>query len=162
MVNANPNIVNPNYQLSPAEAQQYKMNYLELQQWLPSVMKQFNNSELAALQYHWTHYGVSLKYSFMPFTPPKNANWVHPPPAPNSSGSGSTFSSILGTVASVAVALLGTNDQAGEQRLNDMDIELLFNGCAIAKHIIGFYQVADPKLTARIDEKMNEVLAQYA
>ena len=155
MVAQDPNITNPNYTLTQAQANQYLQNYLELQQWITTVVPKPFATQLAALQYHWKTYGVALKYTYLPLIPPKNANWTPPPANANSSGSSSTFSTILGAATSI-IALLGD-----KQRLNDADLELLFNGCAVAKNIVPLYMKADPRMSVLINQKMDEVLTDY-
>lgn len=160
MVAANPNITNPNYTLTASEANQYMQNYLELQQWLPTVVPHSFPNNQAALQFHWKTYGVAQKYTFLPLIPPKNANWVHPPTTASSSGGGFPWSTVLTTAATVAIAIIGPGPQQ-IRRLNDAEIDLIINGSAIAKHIVPLYAQADHKLAVAIDNKINELITDY-
>lgn len=157
LVKANPNLINSNYQLTATDAANYLNNYLELQQWLPTVLKNFNNSQQQALQYHWSHYGVPQQYSFIPFVPPKNANWIPPPPNPNSSGSSGVLSTV-GTVASIAAMFLGPNDQV----LNDGEVELIVTMSPVTNDILKFYLKSDKPLVDSIQQKLNELIVEYA
>lgn len=160
-----PEVGNPNHVLTANEAQNYYNNYVELQQWWQAeANKQFPNI-LAAMQYHWNHFGVAQGYSFMPFVPVKTVG--EPPgtfttPTTNSSSSGgsSTFSDILkgvGTAASIVAMFLGTNDG----KLNDLDLTLLFNGAAVIKDILPMYRVDDPQLSYAIGIRLDQVLQDY-
>ncbi len=106
----NPNLLNPNYQLSQAEADQYLNNYTHLKQALPQWVPSLAPNLLEAVRRHWRLYGPQNKYSFMPFRPTDDVPYTPPPPAPNSSGSG-WISDVLGIATSV-VALLGVSDEA--------------------------------------------------
>lgn len=159
IVGYNPNVTNPNYVLTAADAQAYYSNYLDIQQWAASVVpSKFPNLQ-SALQYHWNVYGVPDKRSFVAFVPPDNANWVPPPVNNNSSGSSFLFSSILGDVASVAVAFAGPQNT---DRLNDLDLELLFNGSAIARAVVPMYAQTSHDQAVAIFEKINDVLTDYS
>ena len=100
---ADPNLLNPNYQLTPDQAQQYYNNYTDLQQWIsqPSVLAQLHTVQ-NAMQYHWTKYGVATKRIYYPFNIPSTAAYIAPPPAAKSSGSG-----ILGTILKAATIVAG-------------------------------------------------------
>jgi hypothetical protein len=158
LIAANPNLLNPNYQLSATDAGNYLANYTDIQQWANTVVPKPFGTLQQALQYHWTTYGVPDKRSFVPFAPPDNANWVPPPAQPKSSGSSSTFSSILGTVASVGIAVLGVTDNT---RLNDADLQLLYTGGGVAKDIAAMYHNVNPDLSWAVYAKINEILTNY-
>ncbi len=160
LVKANPELLNPNHQLTSTEANDYLNNYLELQQWAPSVIgKQPNiNSMQQAMQYHWTHYGVAQQYSYVPFTPPKNAQWVQAPPNPNSSGSGGGVLSTLGTVASIAAMFIGVDDRI----LSDEEIEILITMAPVTRDVIKFYLNTDKTIVHSIDKRLSELVGAYA
>jgi hypothetical protein len=157
MLKQNPNIGNPNYQLTQAEAAQYMNNYLELQQWLPSVMPSIFSNMRDAMQDHWHLYGVAMKYSFMPFTPPKNVNWTHAPENKNSSGSGSGWLGDALSIATTVVGFLGINDN----KLNNEEIGVLINGAAIIKQALPFYANVENDPAGAINAKLTSLLEQY-
>jgi hypothetical protein len=160
LIKANPNLLNSNYQLTPTDANNYLNNYLEIQQWLPTVVgsgKSFSTNQ-QALQYHWTHYGVAQQYSFVPFYPPKNAQWTHPPVNPSSSGSGGGVLSTIETVAGVAAMFLGPNDRD----LSNEEVEILVTMAPVTNDIIKFYLKSDRQLVGLIDRKLNDLVSQYA
>lgn len=66
LIAANPNLLNPNYQLAPAEIAQYLANYLDLRGGglTPSTAQQ-----------HWTNYGVSQERIFIPLVPVSSEAW---------------------------------------------------------------------------------------
>lgn len=153
MIAANPNVSNPNYQLTGAEANQYLQNYMDIAQW----SRTFNNkTPQQAAQYHWTTYGVAERRTFMPLIPQDLTPYT-PPPANKNASSGNSFSSILGTVASVAIAFAGTESN----RLNNADVDLIFKGSAIIKEILPMYASSDLQLTRAIDDRLNNVLSDY-
>jgi hypothetical protein len=185
---ANPNLGNPNYQMTAAEYTQYYNNYLDLEQWAASMPKnnkdQVINGIGAQMQYHWTNYGCAEKRIFLPIEPPSNIAYVPPPVAPKSSGGG-LLSTVLkaativagaaievgtagaatplvaaGTSAALTVesAIKGTNDNL----LNDAELQLLFQGSAVLYDILPLYQNNDPVLTTAIKTKMDALLKQYA
>lgn len=158
LVANNPNLQNPNYQLTDADASNYLNNYLELQQWVQNadVKKKFGNNK-AALQWHWTTYGVPYHYSFVPFTPPKNVQWTPPPVNKNSSGNSSMFTTILGDVATVAVAALAGD----EPLLNDAEINLVLTSAAVTKKILPFYLFGNQKLVSSISQKLDSIISAY-
>lgn len=184
LVAANPNLLNPNYQLTAQDATNYYNNYLELQQWWNGeANKQFPSLQ-AALQWHWKNAGVPLQYSFVPFTPPKNVNWTPPPPKPKSTGSG-VFSTILKavTIAAGGVVTVATGGAAaplvaaGESAvltaesaihgiddglLNDADIELITTMAPITEKIIEFYRKSDPTLVNSISIGLTNLVSTYA
>lgn len=163
MLAANPNVGNPNYTLTQAEASQYLANYLDLQQFFQNNAPGFNgvpkSDVLASLQYHWKVFGVPEQRTFLPLMPQSNVPYVYPPvPAkPVSSGG---FLSVLGDIAKIAapvVAILGIDDR----RLNAQEVEVLVSGSAIIKNILPFYLNSDKQLVTLIDNKVNELLTQY-
>lgn len=153
MVAANPNIQNPNYQMTYAEAMQYKANYLEIQDWLPSVDKHDFPTDQSALQYHWHTFGVAQRYSFMPFIPPKNAHWVAPPANSNSSGG----SSWVGTALSIAGTIIGFFGT--DEKLNDKEVEVVLTGAAVASRVLPFF---NSQLSAQAGERLASIVSEYS
>lgn len=152
-----PNILNPSYTLTAAEAQQYYNNYSDLQQWF----KQMGSTHVpgcatgdltCTMQYHWKLYGVPEQRTFLPLVPPDGISVYVPPPSnKSSSGGSSTISSIISVVGTVA-ALFGVD------RLNDKDLEIIFTGSALAKQILPLY---NNNFSTIIDNKINQVLNDY-
>lgn len=161
---ADPNLMNPNYQMTAAQVNVYLSNYLDLQQGLPGWIGQkdlrgIKSSTLnQCAQEHWSIYGCAEKRIFYPMQPVSSAAYIPPPPAPKSSGGGSSFLSTALSIAGSVVALLGDETPV----LNDADIQLLFTMSAVIKDILPLYSKADPLLTAAIEQKLNSVLNQYA
>jgi hypothetical protein len=159
MLAANPNVANASYQMTAAEANQYLYNYTEVQQWAQSDVAAgyFANLQQAA-QYHFSNYGVPMKYSFLPFFPPKRNNWVQPVQTVTSSGSSSNvLSTAIKTAGTIALALLGVNDD----RLSNHDIEVLANGSAIALQILPFYYHQAGGIALAAHDRIENLLTDY-
>lgn len=168
LANANPNLLNPNYQLTPAEIQTYLSNYSDLQTGLPTFVGNTNyhgiklNSLAQAAQAHWNGNGCAEKRIFLPLQPPSTAAYIPPPPAPSKSSGGGFLSSALGFVGSAlpyVAAILGTDDTP---LLNDADQQALFTAGAIITDILPLFANSDPTLVAGIREKLNSVLLEYS
>jgi hypothetical protein len=186
----NPNLGNPNYVMTDTENGQYLANYLNLQQALPYWVGQkaidgtHPANILQAAQVHWRNYGCAAKMIFLPLEPPSGANYVPPPSAKKSSGSG-----ILGTIlksvtivagAALTVASAGTAAPliaagtsvaltaesaihgVSDTLLNDSEVQLLFQGAAIIYDILPLYAQNDPLLVAAIKLQLDTLLKQYA
>lgn len=160
---ANPNLGNPNYQLTSSELSQYIANYLDLQQGLPTwVGKKDPSGNLMtslqrAEQVHWQYHGCAEKRIFLPLQPPSTGNYIPPPVNANTSGGGGSWlSSALG-IATTVVGLLGDSEQ-----LNAADAQALFCMGAIIKDILPLYAESDPLLTRAIEVKLNALQVQYA
>lgn len=165
LVAANPNLGNSNYTMSPAENSQYLSNYQDLQTALPgwvntTIFGVKIGSLQQAAQMHWHMYALSDKRIFVPLTPPSTAAYIPAPANPKSSGGGSFWSSALSTVASVAIAVLGTNTP--EPKLNDKDLELLFTAGYVVFDILPLYKDVAPELVGAINDKYTEILTQYS
>src|SRR5579862_3270049 len=99
LLQANPNLGNPNYIMTALENGQYIANYLDLQQGLPAWIghKAIDGStpgNLAqAAQVHWKSYGCAEKRIFLPMQPPSAGQFIPAPAAPKSSGPG-----VFGTI----------------------------------------------------------------
>lgn len=158
MLAANPNVGNPNYQLSPVEAAQYLDNYTDLTQWVTTVIPKNFPSQQSAAQFHWTHNGVPEKRSFRPFLPTDRNNYIPPPANANSSGSGSTLTTALGVAAKVAPLLV----LLGDGTLNDTEIAVLMNGSAIGLDLLPYYFSATDGHAASAMGCMEDLLKQYA
>jgi len=160
MIQQDPNLLNPGYQMSQLENDQYYNNYLDLQQWWNTSGVQHALKTIdAAMQYHWHTYGVSQMRTFLPLVPPSNVPYV-PAPA-NSNSSGSTVSTITNTVLGVAGSIASLLGSKPQQKLNDAEIALLMNGSGIAKSILPFFATADHQATVLIGEKIDNVLSDY-
>ena len=166
---ANPNLANPNYQMTAAENAQYLANYLDLQQGLQSWI----NHKMAdgttpkniqqAAQSHWHMYGCAEKRIFLPLQPPSSKQFVPPPANAKSSGGGSSWVGTALTVAgSVAVALIGPPDSEPTEQLSDAEIQMLVTGGAILKKILPFYLEVAPTLVTSIENKLDSLVSQYA
>lgn len=162
---ANPNLNNPNYTMSAAEASQYLANYSDLQTAIPAWIghKMINGTTpkniQQASQCHWNEYGCAEKRIFLPLTPPSTAAYI-PPPATSASGGGSFLSSALGVVTAVlpyAAALLGETP-----KLNDTDLQLVFTGGAVINDILPLFAANDPILVGDIQTRLTSVLKQYS
>lgn len=152
MLAANPNVGNPNYRLTDAEANQYLQNYLDLAQGLQLEATNGMTIQDAARR-HWTNHGVAEKRTFLPLMPQDKTPFV-PPPANNNASSGSWITSALGIATSV-VGLLGP----GDVTLNQREAEVLINGGAILKNILPLFS-EDPREVA-IDKKLTVLLEKY-
>lgn len=165
LLQANPNLGNPQYQMTSSELAQYLANYSDLQQGLPSWVGQKDptgnimTSLTRAEQVHWQYHGCAEQRIFLPLQPPSTANYIPPPPNTNtSSGSsgGGWLSSALG-IATTVIGLLGEPAQ-----LNNADAQALFTMSAIIKDILPLYASTDPLLTRAIEVRMNTLLIQYS
>lgn len=164
---ANPNLGNPNYQMTAAESQQYLANYTDLNApgALPSWIgkKQPDGFTPQNLQQacwsHWKFDGCAEKRIFLPMQPPSTASYIPPPVNPtasNSGGGSSWVSSALG-IATTVIGLLGEPDQ-----LNQADVQKLFTMSAVIQDILPLYAENDPILTRAIEVRMNALLNQYS
>lgn len=156
LLQANPNLGNPNYQLTQAERNQYIANYSDLQ---TGIATWPGGITPANVQRHWNVYGVPEQRIFLPLQPPSTAAWIAPPSNPASSGGSSTFSSILGVATTVLGLILGPSK---DEKLNDKDLELLFTGAYVIYEILPLYAESDPALTMAIKDKLTDVLTQYS
>jgi len=165
---ANPNLGNPNYQMTDAEAQQYLANYSDLQTGLPTwighpdVGGNTVTSLNQAAREHWKYYGCAEKRIYLPLQPPSTAAFI-PPPVNNqakSGGGSSWIGSAISTVGSIALALLG-NQSASVPVLNDGEVNVLVTGAAIVKKILPFYLQVAPDLVHSIENNIDAALSQY-
>lgn len=163
LVAANPNLSNPNYQMSAAENAQYLANYQDLQTGLPTWVGQkmldgqTATSLTMAIQGHWRIYGCAEHRIFVPMQPPSGAAFIPPPANPKSSGGGSSWVSTALGIATTLVGILGEPEQ-----LNNADCQMLFTMSAVVKDILPLYDQADPLLTRLIDNRMTTLLNQYS
>lgn len=167
LIAANPNLANPNYQLSPAENAQYIANYQDLQTGLAIFVAQggvngvkFNTMQAAA-QYHWTNYGPQTQRIFVPMQPPSTAAYVPPPVAPKAASSGNFLSDALSVATKVVPIVAAIAGEYNAPQLNDADVELLFTSAAIIKQILPFYAGSDIVQVNRIDTTLDNLLIQY-
>lgn len=136
-----PNLLNPNYQLTPTQLQNYYNNYLELRQAMPDWLKEnpaYGGDLNKALQDHWRQYGCSFHWTFYPLTVPDKTVYV-PPPSPPDSG-GSWLSSALKIAGSVVALVAGPNtnkDNIPPLTMGDMSI--LQNGSIVAMDIVPMF-----------------------
>lgn len=185
---ADPNLLNPKYQLNLAQANQYMSNYYDLQQWYALQLQSAANNTfktiITAMQYHWTTYGCAEQRIFYPLQPPSTQNFIPAPVVPKSSGSG-----VLGTILKVSTivaggvitvatggaaaplvaagesaaltaesAIKGTSDTV----LNNQELQILFQGAAVLYEILPLYEKNDPVLVSAIKLQLDTLLKQYA
>lgn len=168
---ANPNLGNPNYQMTSAEINQYMANYSDLQQAFPAdiqtgaVFYGIKSTSIQQLaQLHWLHSGCAEQRIFLPLQPPSTANYIPPPPNPattsSSSGSGSAWvGDALKIAGTVAAIFLGPADNP---QLNALEAQTLITGAAVLKKILPIYLQVDPTLVNSIQNKLDGLLSQYA
>lgn len=151
---ANPEAVNPNHQLTPAEANQYFANYQDLR---TGIATWPGGTSQANAQKHWTLYGaVTDQRIYIPLTPPSTAAYIAPPvvaTAAPAKGSSSWVSSALSVAGSVAVALLGTDDQSNQ--LTQADKRVLFTSAGIIKDITPFFRPVNKPMVDAINAKLD-------
>ncbi|MET0461914.1 MAG: hypothetical protein ABW007_02125 [Chitinophagaceae bacterium] len=133
MLRLRPDVGNPNYRLTDAEAQQYMNNYLTLRQALPT----WNNFPdiLDRARSHWKQYGVSQKLTFLPISPTDGTAYV-PPPTPVKSSGGGFFGKLLKVVTSVIPAILGTETAAD---LSAEEQAMLIEGSGVAIEVLNIF-----------------------
>lgn len=160
---ADPNLMNPNYQMTAAQAQQYLANYSDLSTGLTTWIgqKQPDNVVPAninqAAQEHWKYFGCAEKRIYYPLSPPSTAAYIPPPANAAAKSSGGSWVTSALSIAGTVVGLLGTQEQ-----LTAADCQALFTMSAVIKDILPLYEQADPVLTRAIEVKLNSVLSQYA
>lgn len=156
MLAANPNIGNPSYTLTPAEANQYLSNYLDIAQWAGTVVpKQFPTTQAAA-QYHWKTYGVAEKRTFLPLIPQDRSTYTPAQSNGNTSGGGDWVGEAL-QIAGTVAAFFGTTDLL----LNNKEAEVVITGSAVAMGILPFYYNQPGSLALNIDDRLNTIVKQY-
>lgn len=169
MIAANPNVANPNYQLSQAELNQYLQNYSDLRGWLPTAVPHLFPNQNAALQFHWAHSGPTESRTFLPFLPTTTAPYTPPPANPNSSGGTPWYTTAL-SVAGSLIALAGRDDfqdaiQSTEllaaPRLNDWECEVLISGSAIGLEILPFYYGLPGGRALEAEDRIKAAVYQY-
>lgn len=168
LAQANQNLLNPNYQMTPEENAQYLANYTDLQQGLPlwigkKDLRGVTCTNISqAAQEHWSIYGCAEKRIFLPLQPPSYKPYTPPPPAAKTSGSGG--SSVVTDVLKVATTILPfiLGETNNEPQLNDADAQVLFTGAAILYDILPLYAANDPQLTGLMKNKLDQLLKQYA
>jgi hypothetical protein len=164
---ANPNLGNPNYQLSAAEQSQYMANYSDLQTGIPPTVGKKGSqgqtlSTLAiAIQYHWNQNGCGEKRIFLPLQPPSTAAYIPPPPVAKAASGGSFLSSALGIATSVVPYVAMLAGPYNSPQLNDGEVQLLFTAGAIINQILPLYASSDIVQVNRIDQALNDLLTQY-
>jgi hypothetical protein len=155
LVAANPNLANPNYQLTAAEAQQYAANYLDISQGVatwPGGLSQAN------LQKHWTLFGAPYQRIFIPLVPPSGAPYIPVQQNPNSSGGGgsSWVSSALSIAGTILPAILGN-----DPKLNNAEVQMLMTGACIIKDILPMYRQRNGPAVDQIGARLTDLLTQY-
>lgn len=162
MLAQNPNIANPNYRLTDAEATQYLNNYLDLRQELPNWVKSGHigsGTLLDAAREHWKEFGAVVKMTFLPMNPPSARAYEPPPPQPATAAtktSGGGFWSTIGKGLGVATSIVGL---FGDEKLNDKELEILTTGSAILNDILPMF--GNDKQSVVIKERMDGLLKQY-
>lgn len=169
MIKANPNVQNSNYQLTPAELQQYYASYPDLQGWIPTVVPHNFPDQNTALQSHWTHNAVAESRSFMPFLPTSTKGYTPPPANSNSSGGTPWYSTALSIAGSV-IALAGRDEfdnpvqsvaLMSVPKLNDYDVEILITGSAIGLELLPFYYGQPGGIALQAEDRIKSALTQY-
>ena len=166
---ANPNLGNPNYVMTAAEATQYIANYLDLQQAFPQWIAAKNQYKGAVLstpqqcaQAHWNNTGCAEQRIFLVLSPPSTGAYVAPPAQPASSGSGGGFlSGLLGVATKVVPIVAAIAGDYNAPQLNDADLQALFTSAAIINDILPMYASADIVQVNAIDSSLNGLLKQY-
>lgn len=166
MIQANPNVGNPNYVLTQTDASNYMANYVQVAQWAnnPATLNQPNNptrSVLVACQIHWHLYGVPQKMTFLPLPWTDPQQWIPAPSNPKGAGGSNTLGWVatLGTIALGVLKILGPNDP--EPVLDDEGIQIVVCGAAIAKDLLPMFAHCNPEMVDTINNKINSVIAQY-
>lgn len=155
MVRANPNIANPNYTLTPAEANQYLNNYLDIKQ---GTINWFNGDHTKAAQEHWHTNGVPEKRTFLPLNPPSVIPYSGPPVG-DAGGGGNFLSGALKVITSIADIIVGDQNQV---QPTQGDIDVIVNSAAVLKALLPyFYNTPDGKKALAIEDKMTELLNKY-
>lgn len=191
LVQTYPGLLNPNYQMTNEESNVYLRNYLDLQQGLATWVNHKINGVLItdmhnACVNHWHTYGCAEQRVFIPLTVASTVPYTPPPSPPKSSGGGLFGSIVKGltvvagaavTVASAGTAaplisagtsaLLGVEGKAfggvsESDRLNDMELEMIFQGAAILYEILPMYAQEQPELAQAIQLKLTQILTEYA
>lgn len=159
LVQANPNLMNPNYLMTAAEQQQYLSNYQDLQTGLPQWVSAHTggvNTLTDAINRHWRTYGVAEQRVFVPMQPRSGAAYIPPVTPPKPTSSGSNWVSTGLSIATAVIGLLGPNDQL----LNNGEVQVLVTGGAVIRDILPMFMSADP-LAGAIDQKLTDVLKNY-
>lgn len=155
---SNPNLTNPNYQLSPTELNQYAANYLTIRQGVATWTSNGGNLNLN-LQSHWRQYGVAQKLIFIPFLPTNTTPYVPPVSTSTTSGSGSSFGSILGDIGkgvALVSALAGVSDD-----VTPLELQVIATGAVIAKDLIPMYYAGSGGGAFFVEDNLNSFLTQY-
>lgn len=148
---ANPNILNPNYQMTAAETAQYANNYWDLKHAYTSGA--WGTPPQISYQQHWSQHGCAEKRIFVPLLPPCTNDFVPQPPAPKKAEGGNTLSTVLG-IATTVLGFLGDDPV-----LNNADVTLLVTGGAIVNNILPMFAV-DPR-AEMIASKYTALLKEY-
>lgn len=160
-----PDLLNPNYQLTPAQCSQYLANYLDLRQALPGWVNTTEDGVMiptinAACQHHWTMYGAGQHYTYYALAPASLRPFQPAPAAPSNGSSGGFWSGLLNAVTTVAPIIFGTPGSVYPQ-LGDAEIEILISGCAFVSNITPMFQEVDPDWAESVDQKMYNLVEYY-
>lgn len=159
MAKADPEILNPNHVLTPAEAAQYEANYQDVREWLnvvTSAGQQYAGNPAAALQYHWHSAALPDSRTFLPLLPTATAGgYVPPKPVSGTSSGSSSWISTGLSIASTVAQFLGNE----EVKMNDYDIAVLLNGAAVIKELLPMYYIDSRALN--IENKLTALLNEY-
>lgn len=175
-----PNLLNPKYQLSQNELNQYVANYTDIRQGVATWPGGLSN---ANIQKHWTQYGVPNQRIFLPLVPISAPPYIPPPPSPKTT-SGSGIWGTLAKVATIAAGGILTVASAGTltpliaagtsaaltaesaihgpgDLLTDEELNILVTSSAITKKILPFYLEVAPELVSLIENRIDFLLSQY-
>lgn len=163
---ANPNLGNPNYQMTTAEANQYIANYSDLQQAFPQWIAAGNTYKGIKLttnqqcaQAHWNNTGCAEQRIFLPLQPPSTASYIPPPTNPSTKPSGG--SNWLGSALQIAGTVAALLGPVQDPQLTDAEAQVLVTGSAVIKNILPFYLQVDKNLVDSISNKVDSLVSQY-
>jgi hypothetical protein len=177
----NPNLLNPNYRLTPIEIQNYLSNYLDLQQglqtWIgnsgPGHPQTYINIEDAA-QSHWQQYGVSENRTFIKLQTPSMD------PFRGDQNNGGGFWSSIGnavtsigkdviSVAPAAATAIISNPEllagvAGNdlEYLNGKELETIVTGSVVIKDLLPDIAKINPYYAGVVDTKINGIITYFS
>ena len=164
---ANPNVGNPNYRLTDAEANQYLANYLDLQQAWADPGNHNNpgwdraNTAQDFARSHWRQWAIPDKRTFTLLVPSSTTNYNDPHTASNSgffTSIGNFIKNNSGAIIQYApkvAALAGVNDTP---TLNPRDRDTILNGSGIVLSIYEAYNAINPYKSDQAIQSVYNVL----
>lgn len=148
-----PDTVNPNYTMTDAEAQQFLDNYNDVKQ---ALIKGKNSSLLGAARFFWREYAVPRKMTFLPLKYPRTNGY---------NGPGISYlterSIVQGLVEMMGYVGTGISMFGGvDHELKPHEVDVIFNGAAIIKPILTFFEKDD--MVDAINDKLTSILVTYS